>query len=363
MRLKVGFISVYNTRCGIATYNEALLRELRKLCEVRIFAERNGEESSDNIRYCWNREKWPQFKLIDEIDEYKPDIILFSHEYGIFSYKGAFQFTCLVSYLKWKKYKVYAIFHSIYGQHKDKSVQECCVPNVIVHSEKAKEALISKGITHNDIHVLTHGIDYLSEDKMLLKSLWNTWGCPTIFQAGFGYPYKNFMGMLDIFKKVLEKYPNAHYVAQMSVSSKCSEENERYYEQVMNRAKELDLLHHVTINKGFISMDALLSFIRTSTVTVYPYIQDPQHAVMGATGAVRIPLVTETPIIVSDVNLFDDLKDVVLVGKDDDEIVKHICDVFSGNFNYEASNEKRIQFINDTCWAQAAKNLYSLFQQ
>jgi glycosyltransferase involved in cell wall biosynthesis len=362
MRLKVGFISVYNTRCGIATYKEALIRELEKLCEVRIFAERNGEESTKNVRYCWNREKWPQFKLMDEIDEYKPDIILFSHEYGILSHKGAFQFTCLVSYLKWKKYKIYAIFHSIY-KHQDKSVQECCVPNVIVHSQKAKDCLISKGITHNDIHVLTHGIDYLSDDKTLLPSLWNTWGCPTIFQAGFSYSYKNFSGMLDIFKKVLQKYPNAHYVAQMSVSSKCAEENERYYEEVMNKAKDLDILHNVTINKGFISMEAMLSFIRTSTVTVYPYKQDPEHAVMGATGAVRIPLVTETPIIVSDVNLFDDLKDVVLVGKNDDEIVQHICNVFAGKFDYQASNKKRVEFINNTCWAKAAEKLYNLFRQ
>jgi hypothetical protein len=358
--MKVALISVYGSRCGIATYNESLVLELKKLCEVKVFAEKTGATSTSDVIYCWEREKWPQIEMMKEVRKYAPDIILFSHEYGFYP-KGSYQFTCLVSYFKWIGYSVFSIFHSVYP-HKDKSVQESCVPNIIVHSEGAKNCLIGKGIKPENINVVTHGIDYLSENKELLKPLWNTWGTKTIFSCGYAFKYKGTLNFLDIFKRIVNKYPNAHYIAQLSISEKCKNENEKFYEEVMRRVEELDLLHHTTINKGFASMEVLLSHIRTCSVVIYPYIKDNENGVYAATGAARIPLSTETPVITSDAHLFDDLKDLVLVGKDDEEIYQHICNIFDGNFNLKESNKRRIKFIEETSWKREAERLFILFK-
>lgn len=359
--MRIAIVSVFDTACGIATYNTALNKELSKLAKVKIFAEFNGKSNTENIEYCWSRDKWPSFALIDAVDEFKPDIVLFSHEYGLFP--KAYQFTSLVSYFKWRKYKVFCIFHSIYD-HLDKTVQEACVPNILVHTEEGKECLINKGIKESSITVISHGSDFLTDDQTLLPPLWNTWSSNhTIFQPGFLFDYKGHSQMLDVIAKLKVKYSDVHYIVQASENPKCMNEHNQIYEKLMNKVKLLDLIPNVTFNRGFASMEVLLSFIRTVKCVVLPYFKNPIHEVRGCSGAARIILATETPLVTTNVHLFDDIKNVSLYSNSLEELEQNIEKVFSQKIDLNEMKAKRLEFLKKTHWSVIASQLFELFKK
>ena len=62
--MKVAFIGNIRSKCGVAIYNELLFSALGKEVETKFFAEKNREEDTENIQYCWDREEFPKLELI-----------------------------------------------------------------------------------------------------------------------------------------------------------------------------------------------------------------------------------------------------------------------------------------------------------
>ena len=80
--LKVAGICNWGDQCGIATYSELLIPELRKhVKEVKIFAEIMEDDS--NVERCWKRGQ-SCIDLAKRIIEYAPDVVFIQHEFGIF---------------------------------------------------------------------------------------------------------------------------------------------------------------------------------------------------------------------------------------------------------------------------------------
>ena len=70
-KVKVAFIGNFGASCGISTYNENLLNELKEEVDIRLFAEnlKQGEMNSDPdwVVRCWNRKEHPKLDLIRNI--------------------------------------------------------------------------------------------------------------------------------------------------------------------------------------------------------------------------------------------------------------------------------------------------------
>jgi hypothetical protein len=104
-KIKVAFIGNYGTACGIATYNEALITELKYHVDIKVFAEYSDEQRSSRLTddpswliRCWSRNDHPKTDLIDCVTSWNPDIVHFSHEYGI--WHKAYYFTQVISTFK-----------------------------------------------------------------------------------------------------------------------------------------------------------------------------------------------------------------------------------------------------------------------
>lgn len=369
--IKVAFIGNYGTACGIATYNEYLTSELKHHVDLRLFAEYNGDDRSERIpgdpawvTRCWTRNQHPKSDLIYAIDSWKPDIIHFSHEYGI--WHKAYFFTQLVSTFKMKGYKVVSTMHSVY-EHVDKLVSESAVPNIVVHTDQGKITLIKKGIEQERITVIPHGtkiFDGTGDNPELLPALWNTWNSDyTIFQPGFLFPYKGHSRLLKAVALLKEKYPDIHYIIQASENELSMKEHDELYYKLVIECEELGITGNVTINRGFVSEDVLLSLIRTVKLCVLPYANHPEHDVRAASGAARMIIPTTTPLIVSGVHLFDDLEGVVPRVRDDFELYQEIDNIFS---NYEKCSteqiSKRKEFLRNTSWENVASLLAAYYR-
>ena len=357
-KIKVAFIGNYAASCGISTYNENLLNELSHEVDLRLFAEnlKEGEVSDDPewIVRCWDRKEHPKLDLIKKVVEWNPNIVHISHEYGIFPY--AYQFTSLVSNLRAQGIKVITTFHSIY-EHADKTVTENSTDFIIVHTEEAAEVLNKKGISKSKIKVIPHGSSTTESEDQLVDSLWNTWNSNhTIFQPGFLFTYKGHERVLRAVAKLKEKYPDIHYIIQGSENPFTQKEHDELYKRLISEAERLGISHNVTINRGFVSIEVLMSYIRTVKCCVLPYQTHKEHDVRATSGIARLVLSTTTPLVVSDVHLFDDLKGIVPIVKNDEELANAIDAIFEGTDEVNKHLEKRIDFIKSTSWKNIAKH-------
>lgn len=362
--MKVAFIGNIYSKCGIATYNENLLDALKSYVEIRFFAEKNGieGEESEVLQYCWDREEFPKTSLVDRVDAYKPDVVLFSHEYGIFP--KSYYFSTLVSYFKLRGYKVVTIFHSVYEKHKDKLTSESVCKNVVVHTEEAKSALYLKGVNLQNIHVIPHGCSFSQGGKEILPNLWNHFGNKhVILQTGFLFHYKNHLQMLDIVAELKNKYPDVLYVIVASENPKCQAEHDKLYKEISEKITKLKLDHNVIIDRGFASDEVLMSYIRTSAVCVLPYRPDPEFDVFAASGMARIVLQTSTPLITSKANLFNGLDEVVDQASTKEEWVEKISAAFDRKLDIKAMVDKRKRFIKENSWDKSAEKLAELFEK
>lgn len=356
---KIAFVGNIYSKCGIATYNQQLFSALKRHTDVQFFAEINGLEDSEDVCYCWNREEFPKLNLIDKVDAFKPDVVLFSHEYGIFP--KAYYFSTLVSYFRLRGYKVVTIFHSIYELHKDKLTTESVCKNVVVHTEEAKQALIRKGVNPSNLYVMPHGCSF-SEEGKILPNLWNHFGnTHVIFQPGFLFYYKNHLEMLDVVSELKKKYDDVLYIILGSENPKCQKEHNKLHEEIVKKIDKLGLQHNVVLDRGFASNEVLMSYIRTSSVVVLPYKPSTGFDVFAASGMARVILQTSTPLIASKANLFNGLDDVALKADTKDEWVNTISDLFDGKINKKDIPKKREQFIQENSWDIAAKKLIGIF--
>lgn len=367
-KLKVAYISVYGISCGISTYNEELLEELCKHCEIKVFAEYADNKQNEilpndpvGVFRCWNRNEYPKTKLIQYLKEFNPDIVHIGHEYGFFP--KAYYFTSLVSRLGMYNYPVISTMHSVY-EHLDKAVSEACVPNLIIHTESAKQCLIDKGIEPNRIILLPHGTNKLSNDSTLLGNLWNTWNSNyTIFQPGFLFGYKGHIKMLHIVAQLKQKYPDIHYIIQGSENEYTKKEHDDIYNKIISTATELGILDNITVNRGFVSKNILLDHIRTVKCCVLPYEMHPEHNVRGTSGIARLICGTTTPLVTSNVHLFDDLADCATICKDDEEIKNAIDNIFSNNNIKESQVISRTKMIEESSWDKIAIRLREIYKE
>lgn len=368
---RVAFISVYNTPCGISTYNEQLIEELKQYADVRVFAEYADDVKSEKIEgddefvtRCWHRSEHPKVQLMQLVDEWKPDLIHFGHEYGFFA--KAYLFTSLVSWFKSRKYPIIATMHSIY-EHRDKTVHEASGQHIIAHTESGRQCLLNKGIDNDKITVIPHGsniFDGDADNPKLLSPLWNTWDSEhTMFQPGFLFEYKGHLKMLGVVARLKEKYNDVHYIIQGSENPNNAKEHERVFRKLVNECKKLNIEENVTINRGFVTNDVLMSFIRTTKVCVLPYVSHPEHDVCSTSGIARVVVGTKTPLVTTKVHLFDDVCGVSFQAGTDDELYNVLDKIFSEPAIQVQYDDARLDFLKKTSWKSVAKMHFDLYSK
>jgi len=368
---RVAFISVYNTSCGIATYNQELIDELMHYADVHVFAEYANEKREVSVpgdphfvTRCWDRKTHPKKKLLNEIDNFQPDIIHIGHEYGFFP--KSYLFTNLVSALKMRGYPVVATMHSIYD-HRDKVVQEASGQHIIAHTLPGKATLVKKGVNEKNITVIPHGTSIFAgttDNPDLLTPLWNTWGNEhTIFHPGFLFGYKGHMRMLDVVSKLKEDFSDVHYIIQASENPHTMAEHDAIYQSLVSRIKELGIEGNVTISRGFVAKEVLMSYIRTVKCVVLPYANHPDHDVRATSGIARLVMGTETPMVVTNVHLFDDVEGVVPRANNDQELYEYIKNIFNSDNEKNRQIGYRKNFLRKTGWATVAFSTAALYQK
>ena len=350
--LKIALVGVYKIPCGIATYAEALWSEQMKLVkEARIFSEYADVPDEPGVVRCWKRGK-PLGELIQAIHDYDPDIVLVQHEFGIFP--DARYWLSFMSAMH--RYRTVVTLHSVF-RHADKTICEAAIPEIVVHTNLAKNVLTKEKKIPGKVHVFPHGCFPPKNPARY----WNRYFSDhTIIQFGFGFRYKGWERAIEAVGQLKEKFPDVFFTGIFSESVAGPRAHEEYFQELLQKVEDLKLQDHVGLVRGFQSQEALEAFLRTNHVAIFPYTNHPDHVVFGSTGAARVAMREGIPVVVSNVPLFHDLEGICPRV----ETVEELCQAIETFFDpkkAQAQVSLQNQFLTDNSWAEVAKRQLETF--
>lgn len=357
-RLRVALVGVYKERCGISTYAEALWPHLiAGVAEARIFCEEGTVERSPDwfadedlkktmLVPSWKRGQ-PLMRLVNEIKQFDPDVVMIQHEYGLFP--DARHWLAFLSALR--DYKVFVTLHSVF-HHKDKTICEAAVPNIIVHTELARDVLKNEKKVPGDVHVIPHGCHSFNSGE----KYWNLYRSKhTFMQFGFGFRYKGFESCIRAVAELRQTLPDVFFTALFSESPHAKVQHDAYAQDLHELVDELGVQENVAIVRGFQSDETLGSYLRTNQAAVFPYCAAPDHTVFGCSGAARIAMSHGIPIVASTEPHFHDLQGVAPRVSDVAGIVQALTGLFSSADERKAQLGRQAEFLRVNSWENVAR--------
>jgi glycosyltransferase involved in cell wall biosynthesis len=365
-QMKVALVSNYRMRCGLSTYIENLLPEIiKRVGHIKLFIERNdnitgdlyqvgdAKLSTEQVKICWKRGE-PLRALIAELHDYDPDVILINHEWGIFSDpKHWLSFLTQLS-----DYRIIVIMHSTFPNHLDKTIIEASIPEIIVHLEGARQCLLEEKNISGKVYVVPHGC-YALENK---KPLWNIYKSDhTFIQVGFGLRYKSYADSIYATAILKEKYPDVFFTAIFSETNFAKSEHTMYYRELVSLIDSLNIKENVGIIRGFQSDVCLDSFFRTNKAAVFPYKSFGEHFVYGASGACRLAMSKNIPVITSSIPHFSDVPSIK--ADTPEQIANELDKLFSEPSAVKRQVEKQKQFIAENSWANISLRYIKIFEE
>jgi len=348
--LKIAGICNWGDQCGIATYSEQLIPELRKhVKEVKIFAESMDAVSDDpDVLHCWNRGQ-SCIDLANKIIEYGPDVIFIQHEFGLFP--RATHFLKLLEMLDNIPYVI--TLHSVY-EHLDKTICTSYIKNIITHNPNGEDCLRRLG-HRNKVFLLPHGCNVYDN----VQPLWNIFQNErTIIQFGFGFDYKGLdqaIEAVEILKNRSDEFKDIFYCFLCSESNHTRAIQTRYYNNIRKLVEDKGLQDNVVVLRGYLSEQHMQNFLRTAKLAVFPYKNDPNNIVFGASGAIRKAMSNGIPVIASDCHLFDDLEGVVPRPNSPEQLADEIAKVFTSGEHRASLLQKARSFVTENSWESVGK--------
>jgi glycosyltransferase involved in cell wall biosynthesis len=132
---------------------------------------------------------------------------------------------------------------------------------------------------------------------------------------------------------------------------------------LQHKINELGLHDNAVIIRKYQTTQTINNYLRTAKIAVFPYSQDPKNIVYGASGALRVAMANNIPVIASSSHMFDDLEGIIPRPSDVESLADDIDKIFS-NANYRKTLlDNQSKYIKDNTWDISADRYLSLYYE
>lgn len=331
---RIGWISTWHSKCGIASYSRHLVDGLPG--DVTLFSPINeipliGHDRS--IR-SWRQSKTASdlWRVLIQPDAQSLDVFVIQFNYGFFNHADLTHF---ITQAKAMGKAIILCLHSTVDPQDETDVANfhlrwiaaslAACDRILVHSIDDLNRLKQLGLVDN-VALFPHGV-LRRPDVPPARAVAQA---PTISTYGFALPHKGLPEMLravrmlhDSGRPVRLKMVNAEYPLGLS---------RQLVELLKRQVQELRLSNHVEFNTRYLSDTESLALLTDSDLVAFPY----QNTGESASGAVRYGMAVERPAIVTPLPIFGDLEGATFrfVGTSPTDLAKGIAaalDAIAGN--------------------------------
>ncbi|NTI17590.1 glycosyltransferase [Agrobacterium rhizogenes] len=310
---KIGWVTTYNQRCGIATYSNHLLQVLGM--PVLVLAPKIHTAlgaDSENVIRCWKEGNDDDLtELAQQIELHKFDIVVLQFNYGFYNIPHLCSF--LNRIMDFGTQVVITLHATVDPEHdKEKRLADLkpallrC-QRILVHSINDLNRLKNIDILDN-VALLPHGV-LSSADPVSMpvpySATSDSQSSFVIAAYGFFLPNKGIPELIEALRILRRngidyrlRLVNAEYPAPVSAE---------LIAEAKALARRLGLLSAIEFYTDFLPDEESLHLLSSADLIAYTY----QNTAESASGAVRYGIATGKPVAVTPLSIFDDVSNAV----------------------------------------------------
>jgi glycosyltransferase involved in cell wall biosynthesis len=371
-RPRIGWVSSWNSKCGIATYSR-LLTEPALASQVTVLADRHAQriaEDADNVVRCWEQIS-PDGQgghHEDSLDDLYAEVVTRQLDTVIiqfnFSFFGLGPLAELLEKLHSEDIRTLVFFHSTAdvewgGLHKSLSQMHGALAGctrLMVHGIDDLNRLKAMGLDANAT-LFPHGVmaspAITAPDDPCHADLA---GKRVIASYGFLLPHKGIYELIRAFAPLAEQDASLHLLLLNAIyPAPPSEEEARRCQQLIVR---LGLESRVTLINDFLPDPQILGWLQAAELLVFPY----QHTQESSSAAVRWGLASGRPVACTPLGIFDDVAEAVsfLPGTTPAELEQGIRALLDDADHRRQVQQKAAGWLTAHDWPRLSQRLHGL---
>lgn len=283
------------------------------------------------------------------IKKFKPGVVITQFEYGLYTAPDLNRF-----FNKLRRASIKSVI-TLHGVNDWDSIKNDLIEHksdaIIVHSERARRRLTERGVPAM-ISVIPHGIKKfkLVDKKRIRDKLGIEKDTKVVGIHGFFEPYKNYDKVAEAVGILQRIYPNV-VILQLchSKSHNEAESARKRFEDVIKREK----IKVITLGENYLPSEKIAQALHAADCVVYPYLETFSYSVSGA---IRMAISANTPIVCSDITFFEDIPDDCVL-KIRTNIPKDIAIGISGILEDEELRERMVNNQRELVERHSWKNI------
>ena len=358
-QLRLGWVSTYNARCGIAAYSEHLLEFFdQNAFEITIIADDQEaiQPDPDNILRLWSKSDGSLARVRDHLMTNGFDAAFFQHNFSFFDSED-FAGTLLA--LSEAGINTFVTFHRtkdlVAHRQMTEALRSCT--RVFVHSLEDVNRLHECGVSANVVF-LPHGvIDRAAPNADAVRSLLGLSAFrPVVGTFGFLLPDKGLTELIHSFALILRAYPTAYLLMLNAAYPAAESQDER--ERCLALLRLLEIEGQVRLVNEFLDVEEMLFLLNACDVVVFPY----QRSEESASGAVRLGLAAGRPVLTTPLPVFADISEIAeqLPGTDATAITEGILSVLGDAGRRAEILQRQQSWVRANSWAAQAARLCNI---
>lgn len=329
---KLLLMSTYNQKCGVATYSSyisdafAVYRSPIKILAEDVSSDKLTSPDDDQVIRVWTRDQNLKHKVVNSLKAMESvDHLLIQYHPGFFSWKDLGSLV-----LEVKKYTktVTVELHSTDGHVSDIKyfLDRLAGSNIIVHNGSDYTKIVSCLRRYQNVYLIPHPTIELGHN-MTMGNASTGKNDIKIFSFGICWPHKQFEKIIEAVRFLKNRGHNVSATIVTSIvdtdyRSVSYAHDLQVYKELLNLSDEIQIVNE------FLPSDEVIALAQKSSIAFFPY----KEVNEGASGAVRVALASNIPVLISNSTIFEDIvhickvcdvEDVLQVSKNVLELASH----------------------------------------
>jgi glycosyltransferase involved in cell wall biosynthesis len=355
-KIKLGWVTSWNTKCGIGSYSKFLINFIDKeKFDLNIFASTIDTLNSNDEAFvfrCWeNNAQRDLSELMSQINDKKIEVLVIQFNFGFFHLPA---FKSLINQAVNQGIKIMIFFHATADIIRPdfsaslKTIADSLkkVDRLFVHSINDLNRLKDFGLINN-VTLFPQGvIDVDFEDSEFIKDQFKITDKKIIASYGFLLPHKGVKELILAFHDLRMKYPNLHLMLINSLYP--IPESAQLKDECIQMIKHLNITNNMTMINDYLTDQESILLLKCADLIVFPY-QDTQES---SSAAVRHGIASLKPVACTPLPIFDDVRSIVhiLPGTSPKDMCKGISGLIENEIQLVSKTELQSKWIETHSW-------------
>ncbi|RPH95708.1 glycosyltransferase, partial [candidate division KSB1 bacterium] len=300
--LKVGILTTYNQRCGLAGYAQSLVEALRKHgIDPLIFAEKSSELlglDEPNVFRCWTRSPDGGADVARLILDHNVNVLHVNHG-GIFPLDG--WLIAVLQRIREQGVRVVITFHTTEAVAEEFGMLCRLADHVYVHHSQNMLELVAIGAPAKRIEQIPIGMAPVTREDLFECKLALGWDPAVKVVSTFGFvePHKGVLELIEAMKPLHARIQARLHV--LGIPHPDNPDSQIYMEVCKAKVQELGLADYVWFSNEYLPEEEVARLLRASDVIVMNYASQRYES----SAAAMFALSTGRPVVSSSVPTFE----------------------------------------------------------